>query len=197
MESCLNFRIKNGDVLRKKTPSRKNGLQKKTEPASTFHNFFGWWSSRRVLKMNFLRGGTVLRVLKMGHPVLRQKAAPYTLAEIKSAETKTLIQNMVATLRDQKGLGLAAPQVGVSKQLLVLELQSHTSDIDSIPLTFAFNPKLEFPLKHDVVHMWESCFSVPGYVGRIQRFANTIMDYTVRLLAFRRFFLDITEWKFG
>lgn len=153
--------------------------------------------------MNWLRGGAVLKVLKMGNPVLRHKAAPYSAAEIQSKEAKTLVRDMVATLRKQKGLGLAAPQVGISKQLIVLELESDTPEIDSIPLTVAFNPKLEFPLAHDRVQMWESCFSVPGYVGRVERYANTIMDYTARsyLVYFRFEFhrsnLEVISVLFG
>jgi hypothetical protein len=119
----------------------------------------------------------------MGHPALRKVAQPFTVAEIKSTHTKQLVRDMKATLKHVKGLGLAAPQVGISKQLLIVEVPGDISnDIEEIPETVAFNPKLEFLLTHETIPMWESCLSVPDLVGKVERFNNTIMHYVVRFV---------------
>lgn len=122
----------------------------------------------------------ILKLLRMGHPILRQVAQPFKHEEIVSTSTKSLVQNMKRALRHYSGVGLAAPQIGVSKQLLLLEIPEGTPNVTPVPLTAVFNPRLEFLLKHETILMWESCLSVPSLVGKVPRYNNVILHYTVR-----------------
>ncbi|HEX2658078.1 MAG TPA: peptide deformylase, partial [Polyangia bacterium] len=63
----------------------------------------------------------ILKIVQAGHPVLRQKARPLTPAQLVSPEIVRLIEDMRETMRDAPGVGLAAPQVGVGLQLVVIE----------------------------------------------------------------------------
>lgn len=122
----------------------------------------------------------VLKLLRMGHPLLRKQAVPYKPDEITTPATKTLVQNMKKALRHYSGVGLAAPQVGISKQLLLLEIPEGTPNVTPVPLTALFNPRLEFLLKHETILMWESCLSVPSLIGKVPRYNNVIVHYLVR-----------------
>jgi len=63
---------------------------------------------------------SILPILRMGHPVLRRVAQPFAKEDITSSSTKELIKNMLATMKKADGIGLAAPQIGVSKQLVII-----------------------------------------------------------------------------
>ena len=115
----------------------------------------------------------VRRVIQMGHPVLRQIAEPVTAEELKSDGFQRLCDDLLDTMLDYDGVGLAAPQVGVSKRVVVLEL-----DEDEGP-EFLVNPVIEV-LADTTRHTWEGCLSVEGMRGRVER-----PDH-VRVLAFDR-----------
>lgn len=123
----------------------------------------------------------ILKLLRMGHPILRKQAVPYKPEEITTPSTKLLVQNMKKALHHYSGVGLAAPQIGVSKQLLLLEIPEGTPNVTPVPLTALFNPRLEFLLKHETILMWESCLSVPSLIGKVPRYNNVIVHYLVRL----------------
>ncbi len=63
----------------------------------------------------------LLKIVQVGEPVLRQKAEKLSFKQLKSTDTQHLIDLMIATLRDRPGVGLAAPQVGESLQVIVVE----------------------------------------------------------------------------
>ena len=65
---------------------------------------------------------SVKEILKMGNPLLRKEADDFTIEEIKSPETKLLLEDMWHSLAAAGGIGLAAPQIGISKQLAVIKL---------------------------------------------------------------------------
>ena len=67
----------------------------------------------------------ILKVARLGHPVLRQLAAPVPLGRIRSAETQRLIDDMIETMREYNGAGLAAPQVHVLQQICVIEVHGN------------------------------------------------------------------------
>ena len=67
----------------------------------------------------------ILKVARLGHPVLRQVALPVPVKEIRSPEIQRLIDDMVETMREYNGAGLAAPQVHVSKQIAVIEVKGN------------------------------------------------------------------------
>ncbi|HEU4438952.1 MAG TPA: peptide deformylase, partial [Methylomirabilota bacterium] len=67
----------------------------------------------------------ILKVARLGHPVLRQRALPVPLGEIRSAETQRLIDDMVETMREYNGAGLAGNQVHALKQICVIEVHGN------------------------------------------------------------------------
>ena len=87
---------------------------------------------------------SILKVARLGHPVLRRVAEPVPRSEIARPETQRLIDDMVETMHEYVGVGLAGPQVHVSKQIAVLECESHPRypEMASIPLMVIINPVL-------------------------------------------------------
>jgi peptide deformylase len=112
----------------------------------------------------------ILKVARLGHPVLRKIAAPVPVAEIRSAETQRLIDDMVETMREYNGAGLAAPQVHVLKQICVIEVHGNPRypDAPAIPLTVLINPVVT-PLTEETEDGWEGCLSVPDMRGIVPR----------------------------
>lgn len=86
----------------------------------------------------------ILKVARLGHPVLRRVADPVPPKEITRPELQCFIDDMVETMREYDGVGLAAPQVHVSRQIAVLEVESHPRypDMPRIPLMVIVNPVL-------------------------------------------------------
>ncbi|ACL69745.1 peptide deformylase [Halothermothrix orenii] len=100
----------------------------------------------------------VLQIRKIGDPVLRSKAKPVT--EI-TKKTLSLIDNMVETMYQAEGVGLAAPQVGVSKRIIVVDTGEGQGLIELI------NPEIIETEGKDI--MEEGCLSVPGQTGKVIR----------------------------
>ena len=84
----------------------------------------------------------ILKVARLGHPVLREKSLPVPVGEIRSPETQRLVDDLVETMREYNGAGLAAPQVHVLKQICVIEVQGNPRypEAPAIPLTVLINP---------------------------------------------------------
>jgi peptide deformylase len=113
----------------------------------------------------------VRKIIRMGHPTLRQIARPLTAAEIGSDVVGRLVQDMIDTLHDYGGIGLAAPQVNESIRLAIVELPGGTSrygELPHIPLTVFINPEIEV-LDPASAGYWEGCLSVPGLRGFVER----------------------------
>lgn len=112
----------------------------------------------------------ILKVARLGHPVLRRVADPVSLREIARPEIQRLIDDMVETMHEYHGVGLAAPQVHVSLQIAVLEVESHPRypDMPRIPLTVIVNPVLT-PVTDDTATEWEGCLSIPDFRGMAPR----------------------------
>lgn len=118
-------------------------------------------------------------IVKMGHPTLRQVAQPVTPEAIHSSEMKILIADMIETLKDAGGIGLAAPQINQPLQLAIIEVPggpSRYGDIEAIPLTVFFNPTLTV-LNPAEAGYWEGCLSVPGLRGFVYRPQHVRVDY--------------------
>jgi peptide deformylase len=108
----------------------------------------------------------LLKVAQMGHPVLRQVAKPVPEKDIGSPEIQQLIVDMVETMDEYNGRGLAAPQVHVSLQVVVMIWDF---DPKKKPyLQVLINPTLE-PLTQDTSTFWEGCLSLPGLIGKVSR----------------------------
>ncbi len=114
---------------------------------------------------------TIQTVVRMGHPTLRQVAKPYPVDEIDSPAFRTLIQNMRETLHAYGGIGLAAPQIGVSYQLVVIEIENTTTrygELDQIPFSVFVNPTISV-VGEATAGYWEGCLSLPGLMGYVER----------------------------
>jgi peptide deformylase len=116
-------------------------------------------------------GVAILKVAHLGHPVLRRVADPVPRADISRPETQRLIDDMIETMHEYIGVGLAAPQVHVSQQIAVLECEAHPRhrDMPSIPLMVIVNPVLT-PLSEETTSDWEGCLSIPEFRGVTPRY---------------------------
>lgn len=113
---------------------------------------------------------TLLDVVKLPNPILRQKCRPVKLFD---ADLQTLIENMVETMRNENGVGLAAPQVGLPIQLSVIEsLPKEDDEGNEIPnsrqLFVIINPEIVWESR-DMADGIEGCLSIVGYVGEVER----------------------------
>jgi peptide deformylase len=120
----------------------------------------------------------IRKIAQLGEPVLRVPARRLDLEEIQSPRIRTLTADMIETMRDADGAGLAAPQVYEPIQLCVIELESNKRypNLEPIPLTILINPVItplvgvteELP-DQDAIFVYEGCLSVPGLRGRVRR----------------------------
>lgn len=106
----------------------------------------------------------VLKIAKLGNPILRRQADPLTPKEIQSADIQRLIDDMFETMYDEPGIGLAAPQVSRSVQLVVMGCEGD----DGFPETVLINPSIVFYGPQQVEN-WEGCLSVDGLRGKVTR----------------------------
>src|SRR6476646_6187774 len=111
---------------------------------------------------------SILKVARMGHPVLRAKARPLEKAEIRSAPIQQLIENMFDTMTEYHGVGLAAPQVHEGVRLFVAALEAGDDEGDDSELIAVINPEIII-VGADVVEDWEGCLSIPDIRGRVPR----------------------------
>ena len=111
----------------------------------------------------------IREILRMGHPVLLQAAAFVT--EFDTPELDALLVDMHDTMEAASGAGLAAPQIGVSLQVVVFGVRSNPRypDAEQVPYTVLINPVIE-PVGDDMEEGWEGCLSVPGLRGVVPRF---------------------------
>src|SRR5437879_12801738 len=110
----------------------------------------------------------ILKVARLGHPVLRQVAKPVPRDEIGSPEIQRLIDDMVETMREYDGAGLAATQVHTLQQIAVIEVLANPRypDAPPVPLIVLVNPVIT-PLTDATEEGWEGCLSVPDMRGMV------------------------------
>jgi peptide deformylase len=115
---------------------------------------------------------SILKVALMGHPALRARAEAIDPADIKSPRIQQLIDDMLETMNEYHGVGLAAPQVHERVRLFVAGFPSkgrEQEDDDShVPLMVLVNPEIT-PLSAETVDDWEGCLSIPQMRGRVPR----------------------------
>jgi peptide deformylase len=114
---------------------------------------------------------TVRTVLKMGDPLLLKIAEPVTTFD--SPELNALLEDMLDTMKAYQGAGIAAPQIGVSQQVVIFggSKSPRYPDAELIPFTVLINPQLSF-LDEVVEEDWEGCLSVPGLRGKVPRYTR-------------------------
>ena len=118
-------------------------------------------------------------ILKMGNPILRNVAEDFSREEILSQETKILLEDMWDSLAAAGGIGLAAPQIGVSKQLAIIKLSEVSDrypDMKDSEAFVVFNPKLSV-VDDNEQGFWEGCLSVPGLRGFVERPRSVRIDF--------------------
>ena len=118
---------------------------------------------------------SVRLVLRMGEPLLLEKAQPVTA--FNTPELHALIQDMQDTMNAMDGAGIAAPQIGVSLQVVIFGVVDNPRypDAEQVPYTVLINPTLSF-IGDEIEDGWEGCLSVPGLRGVVPRYVR--LHYT-------------------
>jgi peptide deformylase len=119
----------------------------------------------------------ILKVARLGHPVLREIAQPVPVEMIRSADVQRFIDDMVETMREYSGAGLAANQVHTPVQIAVIEVTANPRypDAPEIPLTVLVNPVVT-PITEEIEEGWEGCLSVPDMRGRVPRYTAVRLE---------------------
>ena len=115
----------------------------------------------------------ILKVAQLGHPALRRKAEPVPLEQICSPSIQHLIQEMIQTMQEYDGVGIAAPQVHLSAQLVVIGADQNRRypKAPKIPLIVLINPQVK-PISSRRYLDWEGCLSVEGFRGHVPRWRS-------------------------
>jgi peptide deformylase len=114
----------------------------------------------------------ILKVARMGHPVLREKARAVDKRDIKGAVVQRLIDDLLETMTEYHGVGLAAPQVHEGLRVLVAALDVGEEDV-SDPVAI-INPEVT-PVGSGVVEDWEGCLSIPDIRGKVPRAREVVV----------------------
>ena len=111
----------------------------------------------------------IREILRMGNPVLLKEAEK--VIKFDTPEIHELIKDMIETMKDAEGAGLAAPQVGESIQLVIFGVDKNERypEAEEVPFTVLINPVIT-PLTQDKEDDWEGCLSVPGMRGVVPRY---------------------------
>lgn len=112
-------------------------------------------------------------IILLGNPLLRQIAEPIADDEFGSVELKQMEALLFDMLATENGLGLAAPQIGISKRALVFGMGKHPvyTHLPTIPFTILFNPSFE-PLSDEYIEDYEGCLSVGALRGKVSRYKH-------------------------
>lgn len=122
---------------------------------------------------------TIHKIIKMGNPLLRESAQAFSKKEIALDRTKQLVKDLWETMDEYGGIGLAAPQVGISKQLAVIKIEEENDrypEATSSKEYVIFNPKIKI-LDEAPQEFWEGCLSVPGLRGLVSRPRRIQVNY--------------------
>lgn len=111
----------------------------------------------------------LLKIARMGHPVLRASAQP--VPDPTDPEIRRLAADMIETMLDAPGVGLAAPQVHESRRIVVFRVPADRSGGESLAPTILLNPVVE-PVGDAMELGWEGCLSIPGLRGLVPRFSR-------------------------
>ena len=118
----------------------------------------------------------ILKVARIGHPVVRSRARDLTPEEARSAGIRRLVDDMVETMHEYDGVGLAAPQVHVGLRLAVIEVSaSDARSAEAVPLTVLINPKLTL-VGGGTVADSEGCLSIPDLRGLVPRHERVVLE---------------------
>jgi len=125
----------------------------------------------------------IRKVIRMGHPTLRELARPLDLNMLKSLEFKELLIDLYDTMKAEGGIGIAAPQINVPLQVTLIELPENNErygEMSGTPLMIIINPKITY-LTDEKQGFWEGCLSVPGLRGFVERPKKIQIEYVNEL----------------
>ena len=108
----------------------------------------------------------ILKISRLGHPILLKKCN--LVENIAGNQTQKIIHDMTETMLDAQGIGLAAQQVHINKQILIFRVTEEEKK-DEIKITALINPKLT-KIDDETENQWEGCLSIPGMLGLVKRF---------------------------
>ena len=114
----------------------------------------------------------ILKIAKLGHPVLLKKAL--TIKKLPDPKIINLIEDMTETMLDAKGVGLAAPQVHINKQVMIFQFpeeEEKQRKNNTIEITALINPKIS-KISEETDTQWEGCLSIPGMTGLVKRYSK-------------------------
>ncbi|MFZ2491844.1 MAG: peptide deformylase [Thermoanaerobaculia bacterium] len=117
---------------------------------------------------------SILKVSRLGHPVLREKASDVEIKDIKAGKFSALIDDMIETMHAYEGVGLAGPQVHLPLRIFVYEVQERVAKrrgVKQQPVGAIFNASYE-PVGTERITDWEGCLSVPFLGGDTPRYAK-------------------------
>lgn len=120
---------------------------------------------------------SILKVARLGHPIIRKSAAVVPPEEILSVDFQKLIDAMVDTMRECEGVGLAAPQVYVPKQVAVIEVNKNKRypGAPAVSLTVLINPRI-ISRSSKTEDGWEGCLSIPDLRGIVPRCQSVVCE---------------------
>ncbi len=121
----------------------------------------------------------IKKILKMGHPLLRKIALDVAPDKIRSEAIQDIITDMIDTLEETGGIGLAAPQIGESLRMVIINIPEGSSsygEIKGVPLSIFINPIITTIGLEEQAH-WEGCLSVPGLRGLVSRPQHLTVNY--------------------
>ena len=122
----------------------------------------------------------VRKIIRMGHPALRRPARTVDEEDIGSDAMHRLVADMIDTLHDYGGIGLAAPQINEGIRLAIVEIPGGATrygELAARELTICVNPEIEI-VKPDTAGYWEGCLSVPGLRGFVERPQHIRVHFT-------------------
>jgi len=112
---------------------------------------------------------SILKIAKIGHPVLLKKTKNIDINSLKSI--KRVVVDMSETMLDAKGIGLAAPQVHINKSIFIFCNPEIVQENENIEITALINPKIE-KINDETNDAWEGCLSIPGMLGLVRRYSK-------------------------
>ena len=110
---------------------------------------------------------SILKIARLGHPILYKKAS--LVDNTTEPGIKEFIHDMSETMIDYKGIGLAAPQVHISKQIIIFRIiEDREKESNEIKITTLINPRI-IKTSEETDNQWEGCLSIPGMLGLVKR----------------------------
>ena len=119
----------------------------------------------------------ILRVARLGHPVLRQRAVDIEPEDIRRGRFRQLVEDMIETMREYQGVGLAGPQIHLPLRIFVYEVEEQVArrrGVSAVQIGVFFNASLEY-VGTDKVSDYEGCLSVPFLGGEVPRYEKLIL----------------------